>query len=69
MRLRILLCSMICSMSFPLSSLAAESPRAAIVPFSETIHGETIADPYRWMEHEDDKYRAWLNDEAVRGQS
>ena len=33
-----------------------ETPRE---PVSETRHGETITDPYRWLEADDDRVAAW----------
>ena len=35
-------------------------PEAKVVPFSETLHGETVSDPYRWMESDDADYLPWL---------
>jgi len=33
-----------------------ETPRE---PVSETLHGETITDPYRWLEADDDRVATW----------
>lgn len=38
-------------------------PRTETVPVTETLHGETIADPYRWLENDvrsDPKVAAWV---------
>lgn len=43
-----------------------ESPRGDVV---ETLHGEQIADPYRWLEHPDsDETRAWVEAQRAFGE-
>lgn len=48
------------ALSFSIAAIAAKPPRAKIIPFSETLHGETTQDPYRWMEGADPDYVPWL---------
>ena len=38
----------------------AAPPAAKIVPFTETLYGQTFSDPYRWMEAQGPDYQAWL---------
>ena len=46
--------------------LAAEAPRA--VPVTETVHGFTLTDEYRWMEDatNDAEMKTWVRAEALR---
>jgi prolyl oligopeptidase len=48
------------ALSFAVTAVASEPPRAKTVPFSETLHGDTTQDPYRWMEGADPDYLPWL---------
>src|SRR5688572_7107858 len=34
-------------------------PTTRVAPVSETLHGETFEDPYRWLEDESAEMRAW----------
>jgi prolyl oligopeptidase len=38
----------------------AKPPAAPERPVTETLHGVTITDPYRWMEEGDEEFTAWL---------
>lgn len=50
---------------FAVSTVASEPPRAKIVSFSETIHGEALSDPYRWMEGADPDYLPWIKGQTA----
>ena len=48
-------------------AVAADPPpasKAKIVPFSETLHGTRVTDPYRWMESGGADYDKWLREQA-----
>lgn len=51
----------IATLLLPVAAFAqAMPPSAKLVPFSENLHGETVSDPYRWMEAQDAEYQAWI---------
>ena len=37
-------------LSFTLSSVGAEPPGTPREPVTETLHGDELVDPYRWLE-------------------
>ncbi|MBL4636901.1 MAG: S9 family peptidase [Kofleriaceae bacterium] len=50
--------------SAPASAAIAAPAAAALVPVSDTYHGETVVDNYRWLEDWDDaKVQAWSKDQ------
>lgn len=40
-------------------------PEAKAAPFTETLHGDEISDPYRWMEAQDEEYQLWLKAQGL----
>ena len=36
-------------------------PPTRVAPVDELLHGETIADPYRWLEEDSEELRAWTD--------
>jgi len=38
-------------------------PQTRVAPMSETLHGETFEDPYRWLEEESAELRAWTEEQ------
>ena len=48
----------------------AQPPKTKVVPVTETIHGVSITDPYRWLEDQDSpQTRAWIDAEMKYTQS
>lgn len=45
------------------------APPAKTVPFTETVQGIRVDDPYRWMETGGDDYQAWLKAQAAAANS
>ena len=42
--------------------MPAQLPKTKVEPVTETIHGVSITDPYRWLEDQNSpETRAWLN--------
>jgi len=54
-------------MTFPIGvSISAEHPRARVELVTETLHGVTVADPYRWMENlKSPELERWLTAEEA----
>lgn len=46
--------------SAPTNAQETAPPAAKVVPFTETLHGQTVSDPYRWMEAQSPDYQQWL---------
>ncbi len=50
--------------------MPAQAPKTKVQPVTETIHGVTITDPYRWLEdQESPETRAWINSQAAYTES
>ena len=49
-------------LTFPAQAEAqdASPPTAKTIPFAESLYGQTVSDPYRWMEDQGPDYQAWL---------
>src|SRR5260370_33319703 len=45
-----------------LTFMLAQSPKTKTAPVTETLHGVTITDPYRWIEDQNSpETRAWID--------
>ena len=44
----------------PAKAQEAAPPAPKVVPFTETLHGHAVSDPYRWMEAQGPDYQDWL---------
>jgi prolyl oligopeptidase len=60
-----LLCSAIPAAAAPVDG----APIAKVVPFTETVQGIPVDDPYRWMESGGPDYDAWLKAQATAADS
>lgn len=59
-----LICVLLCSAAPAIAAPVNGAPAAKVVPFTETVHGIAVDDPYRWMESGGPDYDAWLKAQA-----
>jgi len=55
---------LLCSSMSALAATLPGAPAAKVVPFTETVHGITVDDPYRWMETGAPDYEPWMRAQA-----
>ena len=50
--------------------MSAQTPKTRVQSVTETIHGVTITDPYRWLEDQDSpETRAWIESQMGHTQA
>src|SRR5258707_6427945 len=62
--MRVLFCFALICVTMLAQSPKAQPPKARIQPVTDTLHGITITDPYRWLENQEaPDTRAWLDEQ------